>query len=174
MFVKRKEHSGRTYFFLCIAERGGNNGNNGKVMEYSVSLGETLDLSSTRWVEILRFSEVFRSVPLEDVLKVLEKYLANNGLPSETAAGLRAAANGSHRQKAGRRVSKEQRTPMDEHEKALQLLGLPLGSSENDIESAFRKSVRLHHPDVGGDSTKFRAIIAARDLLLRVTQCEAK
>jgi hypothetical protein len=135
MFVKRKEHSGRTYFFLCIAERGGNNGNNGKVMEYSVSLGETLNLSSTRWIEILRFSEVFRSVPLEDVLKVLEKYLANNGLPSETAAGLRAAANGSHRQKAGRRVSKEQRTPMDEHEKALQLLGLPLGSSENDIDT---------------------------------------
>jgi hypothetical protein len=135
MFVKRKEHSGRTYFFLCIAERGGNNGNNGKVMEYSVSLGETLNLSSTRWMEILRFSEVFRSVPLEDVLKVLEKYLANNGLPSETAAGLRAAANGSHRQKAGRRVSKEQRTPMDEREKALQLLGLPLGSSENDIDT---------------------------------------
>ena len=173
MFVKRKEHSGRTYFFLCIAERGGNNGNNGKVMEYSVSLGETLNLSSTRWIEILRFSEVFRSVPLEDVLKVLEKYLANNGLPSETAAGLRAAAHGSRRQKGGR-VSKEQRTAMDEHEKALQLLGLPLGSSENDIESAFRKSVRLHHPDVGGDSTKFRAIVAARDLLLRVTQCGAK
>ena len=158
MFVKRKEHSGRTYFFLCIAERGGNNGNNGKVMEYSVALGETLNLSSTRWMEILRFSEVFRSVPLEDVLKVLEKYLANNGLPSETAAGLHAAAHGSRRQKGGR-VSKEQRTAMDEHEKALQLLGLPLGSSENDIESAFRKSVRLHHPDVGGDSTKFRAIV---------------
>jgi hypothetical protein len=131
MFVKRKEQAGHAYFFLCIAERGGSNGNNGKVMEYSVCLGETLNLSSTRWMEVLPFSEVFRAVPLEDVVKVLEKYLANNGLPSETAAGLRAAANGSHRQKAGRRVSK----PMDEHEKALQLLGLPLGSSENDIDT---------------------------------------
>jgi hypothetical protein len=131
MFVKRKEQAGRAYFFLCIAERGGSNGTDGKVMEYSVCLGETLNLSSTRWMEVLRASKIFRSIPLEDVLKVIEKYVAKHGLPSETAAGLREAAHGANRQKAGRRVSK----PMDEHEKALQLLGLPLGSSENDIDT---------------------------------------
>jgi DnaJ domain len=174
MFVKRKQRPGHGYFFLCIAERGGTNGNNGKVMEYSVSLGETLNLSSTRWLEVLKASKVFRSIPLEDVLKVVEKYVAKHGLASETVVGLREAANGAHRQKAGRRVSKEQRTAVDEYENAFQLLGLPQGSSENDIESAFRKSVRLHHPDVGGDSTKFRALVAARNLLLRLTQSEAK
>ena len=174
MFVKRKEQAGRAYFFLCIAERGGSNGTDGKVMEYSVCLGETLNLSSTRWMEVLRASKIFRSIPLEDVLKVIEKYVAKHGFPSETAAGLREAAHGANRQKAGRRVSKEQRGAMDEYETALQLLGLPLGFSETDIESAFRKSVRLHHPDVGGDSTKFRALVAARNLLLRLTQSEAK
>ena len=143
-------------------------------MEYSVCLGETLNLSSTRWLEVLRASKTFRSIPLEDVLKVVEKFVAKHGFPSEAAVGLREAANGAHRQKAGRRVSKEQRTAMDEYENALHLLGLPLGSSENDIESVFRKSVRLHHPDVGGDSTKFRALVAARNLLLRMTPPEAK
>ena len=174
MFVKRKEHSGRTYFFLCIAECGGTNGNSGKVMEYSVRLGETLNLSSNRWLEILHSSPVFRPVPVEDVLKAVEKYLAKHGFPSETVAGLREASRGERGQKAGRRISKEQRTAMNEYEIALQLLGLPLGSSENDIESAFRKSVRLHHPDFGGDSTKFRAIVAARNLLLGLTRSEAK
>jgi hypothetical protein len=104
-------------------------------MEYSVCLGETLNLSSTRWMEVLRASKIFRSIPLEDVLKVIEKHVAKHGFPSETAAGLREAAHGANRQKAGRRVSKEQRGAMDEYETALQLLGLPLGSSENDIDT---------------------------------------
>ena len=79
MFVKRKEQAGRHYFFLCIAERGGSNGTDGKVMEYSVYLGETLNLSSTRWMEVLRASKIFRSIPLEDVLKVIEKHVAKHG-----------------------------------------------------------------------------------------------
>jgi hypothetical protein len=166
MLVKRKEYSGHTYFFLCIAECGGNNGNSGKVMEYSVCLGETLNLSSARWSEILRAAREFRSVPLEDILKVVENYVAKHGFPSETVVGLREAVHGAAWQKSGRRISNGRRTATDEYATALRLLGVPLGSSENEIESAFRKSTRLHHPDVGGDSAKFRAILAARNLLL--------
>lgn len=166
MFVKRKDYSGHAYFFLCIAECGGNNGNSGKVIEYSVCLGDTLNLSSARWLEILQASRDFRSVPLEDVLKVVENYAAKHGLPAATIVGLREAVHGAARQKSGRHISNGRRTTTDEYTTALQLLGVPLGSSENEIESAFRKSARLHHPDVGGDPAKFRAILAARNLLL--------
>jgi hypothetical protein len=165
MFIKAKERAGRTYFFLCISECGGNGGNRGKVIEYSVCLGETLDLSSTRWVKILRGSKEFRFVPLEDVLIVVEEYVNKHGLGSETVDGLRDAVRGtSHR--SGRSSSTGRRSQTDEYAAALDLLGLPPGSSDDDVESAFRKLARRHHPDVGGDPVKFRAIVTARKLLL--------
>jgi hypothetical protein len=166
MFIKTKERSGRTYFFLCIAERGGNNADSAKVMEHSVSLGETLKLSAARWAEILRGSSVFRGVPLEDILKVVESYVTKRGLSPETVAGLREAVHGTFRQKPGSRASHLKESETDEFAAALKLLGIPPGSSDRVIESAFRKSARRHHPDVGGDPVKFRALLAARDLLL--------
>ena len=166
MFVKRKDYSGHAYFFLCIAECGGNNGNSGKVMEYSVCLGDTLNLSSIRWLEILQASRDFRTVPLEDILKVVENYAAKHCFPAATIVGLREAVHRAAWQKSGRHISNGRRTPTDEYATALQLLGVPLGSSEHEIESAFRKSARFHHPDVGGDPAKFRAILAARNLLV--------
>jgi hypothetical protein len=165
MFVKTKERAGRTYFFLCIAERGGNNGNGWKAVEYSVCLGETLNLGSTEWVEILRASPDFRPVPLEDVLEVVEKYVAKHGFRSEILAGLREAVRGP-RQKSRRSVRSESRSQENEYVTALRLLGLVPGSSGDEIESAFRKAARRHHPDVGGDSAKFRALVDARTLLL--------
>jgi DnaJ domain len=166
MFIKTKQGSGRTYFFLCIGERGGNSGETAKVMEYSVCLGDSLKLSGARWLQILRASSDFRRVPLEDVLKVVEAYVTKHGLPSATVAGLREAVYGSPRQKPGARASHRKEPVTDEYATALKLLGIPPGSSDRAIESAFRKSARRHHPDVGGDPAKFRAILAARDLLL--------
>ena len=61
MFVKTKERAGRTHFFLCIPERGGNSGNNWKTVEYSVSLGETLDLNSTQ--QTVTHSAAMRDLP---------------------------------------------------------------------------------------------------------------
>ncbi len=164
MFVKTKERAGSTHFFLCIPERGGNSGNSWKTVEYSVSLGETLELSSTQWEEILRKSPDFRSVPLESVLEVVERYVAEHRLTSEILDGLREAVREPRGKSPGRSRS-ERRSQEDEYTKALRLLGLAPGSSDDQIESAFRKAARRHHPDVGGDPAKFRQLVDARNLL---------
>lgn len=173
MFIKTKILAGRTNYFLCIAEGGGSAW---KTVEYSVRLGETLDLSSEQWQKILRSSSDFRSVSLRDVLAVLESYVAERGFPSEILAGLREAARSARQQKTRRNASSSSATSgaassdwrgqQDERTEALRLLGLPPGSSEKKIESAFRKAARRHHPDVGGDPARFRAIVDARNLLL--------
>jgi DnaJ family protein A protein 2 len=62
-------------------------------------------------------------------------------------------------------VRSERRSQEDEYTKALRLLGLAPGSSDDQIESAFRKAARRHHPDVGGDPEKFRELVDARNLL---------
>jgi len=164
MFVKTKERAGRTNFFICIPERGGNSGNNWKTVEYSVSLGETLDLGSTQWAEILRRSPDFRSIPLERILDVVEQYVAKHGLPPEVVDGLREAVRGPREKPRGHSHS-ERRSQEDEYTRALRLLGLAPGASDDQIESAFRKAARRHHPDVGGDPAKFRELVDARNLL---------
>lgn len=164
MFVKTKERAGRTQFFLCIPERGGNSGNSWKTVEYSVHLGETLELSSTQWEEILRKSPDFRSVPLENVLDAVEKYVAEHGLASKILDGLRETVREPRGKSQGRSRS-DRRSQEDEYTKALRLLGLAPGSSDDQVESAFRKAARRHHPDVGGDPAKFRQLVDARNLL---------
>lgn len=166
MFVKTKERAGRTNFFLCIAEGGGSAW---KSVEYSVCLGETLDLSAAQWVKILRSSPDFRSASFQDVLDVLERYIEDRGIRREALAGLREAVRGAKQRKSRRNASGDAPFPYaqdDERGKALRVLGLPPGSSSNQIESAFRKAARRHHPDVGGDPAQFRAILDARNLLL--------
>ena len=169
MFVKTKVFDGRTTYFLCIAE---GSGSGWKTVEYSVRLGETLDLGSAQWLKILRSSPDFRSVSLREVLEVLEKYVADRRFPSEILAGLREAARQSKQQKTRRNASTstappgDRRGQQDERLAALGVLGLSPGSSEEQIESAFRKAARRHHPDVGGDPARFRAIVDARNLLL--------
>ena len=92
MFIKTKERAGRTQFFLCIPERGGNDDGSWKTIEYSVCVGERLNLSSREWVDILRASPDFRSVPIEDVLQLFEKYVQDHKLSSDLLSGLREAA----------------------------------------------------------------------------------
>ncbi|HVB35332.1 MAG TPA: DnaJ domain-containing protein [Patescibacteria group bacterium] len=167
MFVKTKERAGRTVYFLCIPEDGGNGARSWKAVEYSVCLGETFDLSGTQWVEILHASPVLRSVSLEAVLAVVEQYVSAHGLASGILDGLRAAVHEPKQQKKSRRRAHgERRSQEDARTTALRLLGLPPGSSEVEIESAFRRAALRHHPDVGGDPEKFRSIVDARDLLL--------
>lgn len=165
MLIKTKERAGHTVFFLCIPEQGGTGGRSWKAVEYSVCLGETLGLSSRRWVDVLRASPVFRSVSLEAVLQVVEQYVSAHGLPPEILDGLREAARNSKR-KSHRRGHGERRSDEDARVSALRLLGLPPGSSNEEIESAFRRAARRYHPDVGGDPAKFRSIVNARNLLL--------
>ncbi|HKS68103.1 MAG TPA: DnaJ domain-containing protein [Candidatus Acidoferrales bacterium] len=167
MFVKTKRRDGRTYFFLCIAERGGNTragGRSGKEIEHSVCVGETLDLAAQEWVEILRSSATFRSASLRDVLEVAEQYAAGHGIRPEILGGLREAAGYAKGARPGARS--ERRSQTEERVAALRVLGLGAGASNQEIELAFRKEARRHHPDVGGDPAKFRAVVNARDFLL--------
>lgn len=168
MFVKTKERAGRTVFFLCIPEQGGSGGRSWKAVEYSVCLGESIDLSAARWVEILRSSPTFRSVSLEAVLGAMEQYVAARGLAPEILAGLREAvrAGSERKRKSHRRVHGERRSEEDARTAALRLLGLAPGSSDQEIETAFRRAARRHHPDVGGDPEKFRSLVDARNFLL--------
>jgi hypothetical protein len=39
--------------------------------------------------------------------------------------------------------------------------------SKDDVEAAFRQLARLHHPDMGGDRTKFEAIVQARSIAIQ-------
>jgi hypothetical protein len=163
MFVKTKERSGRTLFFLCIAE---SSGSAWKSIEHSVCLGETLDLSASQWLKILRSSAAFRSISLERVLEVLEGYVADRGFPLAVLAGLREAAGGAKQKKSRHKAHSERRGQESDRVAALHLLGLTPGSSDDEIESAFRKAARRYHPDVGGDPERFRAVVDARNLLL--------
>lgn len=167
VFVRAKQDGQRTFFFLCIAERGGNSrggDHSGKQIEYSVCLGDTLELPAEEWLEVLRKSPTFRSVSFKEVLKVVEKYATAHGFRPNTLAGLREAARGTKRARPS--ASSERRSQGDERIAALRLLGLPPGASDHAIELAFRKAARRHHPDAGGDPAKFRSIVNARDFLL--------
>jgi hypothetical protein len=165
VFVKTKQLGGRTVFYLCIGEQGGNDAGSWKTVEYSLCLGETLNLSSDEWLELIGESREFRSVALEDILHVVEKYAEDRGFDSRTLAGLREAVRGP-REKSRRGGRSGRRSQEDEYTAALKLLGLPPGSTNREVESAFKKAARRYHPDVGGDAARFRALVDARNLLL--------
>ncbi len=166
MYVKTKEIAGHKFFYLCVAESGGSGGRGWKSVEYSVCLGDTLDLSSVRWTDILRGSPDFRTVSLADLLVALEQYVSEHGLQPEILEGLREAARGARQRKTRRNAQSDRRGQEDLRTRALRLLEIEPGSSNDEIESAFRKAARKHHPDVGGDPERFRAIVDARNLLL--------
>lgn len=62
-------------------------------------------------------------------------------------------------------MRRAQHLPMS-RERALSLLGLPtIGATRGDLAGAFRRLASLHHPDHGGNETRFLELLAARDLL---------
>jgi hypothetical protein len=56
--------------------------------------------------------------------------------------------------------------PTGQRREALRLLGLQDPVEPAEVLSAYRRLVRQHHPDLGGDPDAFRALTVARDLLL--------
>lgn len=60
----------------------------------------------------------------------------------------------------------EQPEPEEVDNKALyEALEVPQDASQADIKKAFRKLVRIHHPDKGGDEKKFKEVNAAYEVL---------
>jgi len=53
---------------------------------------------------------------------------------------------------------------------AARLLGVPVGASADDIDAAFRRLARQHHPDLGGDEARFEQLVEARELLRHPSQ----
>jgi hypothetical protein len=50
---------------------------------------------------------------------------------------------------------------------ACTVLGLSRSASKEQVQAAFRNLARANHPDVGGDPAKFRAVVDARDVMLK-------
>lgn len=48
---------------------------------------------------------------------------------------------------------------------AYQILGIPQGSSVEQVKKAFRQQAKMYHPDMGGDPVRFRLIKEAYELL---------
>lgn len=48
---------------------------------------------------------------------------------------------------------------------AYQILGIPQGSSVEQVKKAFRQQAKMCHPDMGGDPVRFRLIKEAYELL---------
>lgn len=48
-------------------------------------------------------------------------------------------------------------------------LGLNPGCTDDEVKSAYRTLVSVHHPDAGGDQSTFRAIDAAYQLVRTIT-----
>jgi len=65
------------------------------------------------------------------------------------------------RELRGERVDKAPRassTPPSDMELCFRLLGLSPSASWEDIERAYRKKAKVHHPDLGGDEDAMRAL----------------
>ncbi|MGH8910117.1 MAG: J domain-containing protein [Egibacteraceae bacterium] len=52
-------------------------------------------------------------------------------------------------------------------DRARRLLAVPPDAARDEIERAFRRLARVHHPDRGGDAGRFAELVAAREVLLR-------
>jgi hypothetical protein len=50
---------------------------------------------------------------------------------------------------------------------AARVLGVPQPASKEQVQEAFRKQARVSHPDADGDPAKFRAVVEARDVMLK-------
>ncbi len=149
MFIKTKKRYQVTYFYLAQSKRAGK-----RMRQWCAYISNRLDLSCAEWLEVLR--ETNESVPagfkprtIRDYFLSVQRYTEKHGFPYPTMAGLKEAmrfvvGNGQH----------------------YAALGLKAGASAAEIQRAFRALSRVHHPDVGGDPAKFRALVAARDRLI--------
>jgi molecular chaperone DnaJ len=62
----------------------------------------------------------------------------------------------------------------DRRNEALRILGLSGSADAAAILAAYRRLVRHHHPDAGGDPEVFRALTSARDRLLAAPEYDAQ
>lgn len=87
-----------------------------------------------------------------------------NGAGGAGAGAGRAGAGGN-----GARGPVADKTPLpQEIAAARKVLGVKKNASWNDIQLAYRKKVKVAHPDQGGDASEFRRVQMAYELLKKV------
>lgn len=64
-------------------------------------------------------------------------------------------------------------TPMT-RTRARDLLDVAAQASADEVERAFRRLAREHHPDHGGDGERFAQLVTARDVLLTAPPASAR
>jgi hypothetical protein len=157
LYVKTKKPYHRSYFYLVRSRRSGK-----KVTQSVVYVGRNLSLSSADWFALLARAVKFETdgfppLSIRDVFLTVEKFMLKNDFPSSTMTGLKdamkAAVHGAP---------------------AYRILGLRPGATVHEIRTAFRTLSRTHHPDVGGDSAKFQALVKARDELSNLGPTSSK
>ncbi|MGA8143862.1 MAG: J domain-containing protein, partial [Candidatus Acidiferrales bacterium] len=161
MFVKIKRRGGKTYYELAHSKRTG-----ASVVQYSVYLGTTLALTGQEWLDILATTKF--PVSLGRLIPLVQKFIARWNLPRATILGLQDAARMqfSALKTAARKTSSRRRHPAS---LAHGLLGIAAGATIPQIKAAYRKKVKLCHPDTGGagsDPALFQRLTDAKDLLV--------
>ncbi len=58
-------------------------------------------------------------------------------------------------------------SPIEEIDKALDILGLPKLITKEDVKSQYRFLAKKNHPDIGGDAVKMEQINVAYALLMK-------
>lgn len=57
---------------------------------------------------------------------------------------------------------------------SFRLLGIAPSASLEEVERAYRKKAKLHHPDLGGDDDAMRALNEAYNLIKRARKAQTK
>ena len=148
MFFKIKTRGKKKYFELAHSIRNG-----GKVVQRSVYVGTTLNLTAQEWGDLLAAAPF--EISIRKLFPILERFISRQGLPADTIRGLQDAA----------RLQFRLWKPQSAHA----VLGLKAGATVAQVRAAFRRLSLIHHPDQGGDPEVFKRILAARDSLLGST-----
>jgi hypothetical protein len=178
VFIRRRQTKRCEYFYLVEAVR-----HKAGPRQNCVYMGKTLELSAEQWVAVI--GKVDDLMPGADVEKVVRDYCRTHGLPLKTANAVRAGQRLIN-ERQGQQEEEWWRQARASHEKwkrehpqepapfcsdtvaaAALTLGVTTSATRDEVRAAFRKAATQHHPDHGGDVVKFRAVVAARDALLK-------
>lgn len=192
MFIRCRRTNLQEYFYLVEAVRD----KEGRPRQNSFYLGKTLNLSAQEWEAVIHKAEevaLYRG----DIQRAVRAYCRKHGVPLKTADAVRAAGklidDKQEEEEAvqlrwfNERAEKWKREhPETEREArawgeslksafggsdtvaaAARTLGVTTTATKDEVQAAFRKAANIHHPDRGGDSLKFMAVVEARDALLK-------
>jgi DnaJ domain len=151
MFIKSKKHGRKFVFYLIQSRRVGQ-----KVSQFSLYLGDTLEMTASQWVARLARAKGFCPT-IRTVGPVVQEYARRYNL-QWNLVGIREAM----------RIESARSRPLSAH----RTLGIQPGATRDQIRAAFRKLSQVHHPDHGGNPDEFKKLVKARDALCTPTSLQ--